>query len=213
MARKNPIPKRELEIAKRLRVVRQSNRLSMVAMAEALGINALRWMSYEYGKVPLPYSVGRKLCADFEVSSRWLATNVGGAEPSEPIPPEIESAIPDREVFSVAYDHHLKEAVEQYQEAVSKWAELKSIENLSARERAVVERRVRAAKDKWIEMINAAFHRGNHAERADLVTSIESTLRGYAQQFPHVLKFHDMWGVDLISPGRPTKLKPLRKKK
>jgi transcriptional regulator with XRE-family HTH domain len=106
MARKNPIPKRELEIASRLREIRQSNHMSMVAMAHVLGINALRYMNYEYGKVPLPYVVGDRLVKHFRISQCWLAERVGPMHYSVYYSPGAD--IGPRDLFSAVYNRYFQ---------------------------------------------------------------------------------------------------------
>lgn len=194
MPRTNPITDRELGIAQRLRDVREQNHLTKVGMAQALEINVLRYNNYEYGKVPLPYSVASKLCVEFEVSIRWLATNEGCCEPAEPIP-EIENVAP-KSSLTLVYDEMLKPAIEKYHQARQKWEDVGSIEKLPAADRVIVERKDEAIKNSLVGKINAAYQRGNYAERRNLIDTLSFTLRNYSKAYPQVIKFHDLWGMD-----------------
>jgi len=75
--RKNPVPESEIEVARRLREIRSAMKLSRVAFAEEIGINVLRLASYDQGRVPLPYAVGRMVCRKFSISPAWLALGEG----------------------------------------------------------------------------------------------------------------------------------------
>lgn len=110
VARKTPIPEREIAICGRLRRMRESIRLSRVAVAAQLGIGTPRLSNYEHGAVPLPYLVGSRFCSTFLVSQKWLAE---GGEDSEirnyaPVSSDLETQIPAKLLFSEAYDSFIK---------------------------------------------------------------------------------------------------------
>jgi hypothetical protein len=77
MARTSPIPGREREIGRRLLQTRKDLLVSRSSFAIKLSIGAERLASYEFGRVPLPWSVGRDVCSIFGVSQIWLGTGTG----------------------------------------------------------------------------------------------------------------------------------------
>lgn len=199
MARKNTVPKRDVEIAARLRDTRTTNRLSMVAMADALGINALRYMSYEYGKVPLPYSVAKSLCLEFDASVRWLAVGEGEREPREPIPPEVERSIAARASLSSAYDQHLKPIAERYHETRKKWHT--SIEGLSPSEKALLHRQLLSEFESLIEQLRLATFHSEYLPGVEIVGALERILRDFTATYPELIKFLDAPKGSAVEPA------------
>ena len=187
MARKNTVAKREVEIAARLRQVRNQNRLSMVAMAETLGINALRYMSYEYGKVPLPFSVAKSIGMEFDSSLRWLATSEGDKEPREPIPPEVEAMIPARASLSLAYDNYLKPLAERYHEDRKKWQT--STEGLSPAEKGLLHRQLLSEFEWLVGQLRLAIFHSEYLPGVEMVRALEKILRDFTTTHPQLIQF------------------------
>jgi transcriptional regulator with XRE-family HTH domain len=110
VARKKPVPERELEICQRLLHFRKEIRLTRRAMAEVLGIDPKRLETYEAGRVPLPYEIAAKLGWKFKINPVHLAegTEIMNVEGRNFPAPEIESKIRPRTLFSTAYDKYIE---------------------------------------------------------------------------------------------------------
>ncbi|HEX4119539.1 MAG TPA: helix-turn-helix transcriptional regulator [Verrucomicrobiae bacterium] len=68
---------REVEIGTRVKRFRDQINWPQPAFAAELGISRDRLASIEYGRTPLRYNVGYRLCFIFDVNHRWLATGEG----------------------------------------------------------------------------------------------------------------------------------------
>jgi transcriptional regulator with XRE-family HTH domain len=68
---------REVEIGQRVKRFRDQINWPQPAFASELGISRDRLASIEYGRTPLRYNVGYRLCFIFDVNHRWLATGEG----------------------------------------------------------------------------------------------------------------------------------------
>lgn len=88
MARKNPVTRTELEVGRRLRMIRERTHLAQTQFALILEIGRERLASYEAGRVPLPFRIGERVCEQWGVNPFWL---------SEGIKPQIE-----RHYFSIS---------------------------------------------------------------------------------------------------------------
>jgi transcriptional regulator with XRE-family HTH domain len=75
--RKTPIPRRELKVLKRLREAREHLDLDQGSFARQVGISRGRLANYEYGKAPLPCELAFRICNQFIIGERWLATGDG----------------------------------------------------------------------------------------------------------------------------------------
>lgn len=73
MARKNPVAGAEVEVGRRLRLVRERSHLLQTQLALILGIGRERLASYEAGRVPLPFRIGERVCDLWGVNPFWLA--------------------------------------------------------------------------------------------------------------------------------------------
>ncbi|MDB6124742.1 MAG: Helix-turn-helix domain [Pedosphaera sp.] len=119
MPRRNPIAQREVEICHRLKAVRVERKLSRVAFADAVGVDSSFLSNIEHARAPVRYYLAKKICLDFLISERWLAT---GKEPKKryvEIHPDKEQQIPARMIFSEAYDKFLSKEIE---EGLERWA-------------------------------------------------------------------------------------------
>ena len=79
MPRITPVTESEIKIGQRLRSVRKELLAPRTVFAMKLEISADQLASYEFGRVPLPWSVGNAVCTIFGVSQVWLATGDGQA--------------------------------------------------------------------------------------------------------------------------------------
>ena len=79
-----PMPKksglvtpREVQIGRRVKAFRDQINWPQPAFAAELGISRDKLASIEYGRTPLRYAIGYRLCFIFDVNHRWLATGAG----------------------------------------------------------------------------------------------------------------------------------------
>lgn len=106
MARITEVPARERSIGERLRRAREKLIASQTGFALLAGIGRERLASYEYGNVPLPWTVGDKICEEFDISARWLVEGLGLID-SYFRPAELETVeFTARTLFSEVYDKY-----------------------------------------------------------------------------------------------------------
>ncbi|MCC6820607.1 MAG: helix-turn-helix transcriptional regulator [Verrucomicrobia subdivision 3 bacterium] len=112
MPRKNPMPEREQQICARLRVFRESTKLSRATFAREIGVDQFRLASYELGRAPLRYGLADLLCAKFNVNQRWLATGLGEQRHYYDIycPPSSE----ENQLFSLVFDRFLDNGMKEW---------------------------------------------------------------------------------------------------
>lgn len=102
--RKEPILRRELQILKRLREARDRLGLDQKSFAQQVGISRGRLANYEYSKAPLPSSLALKICHQFILGEKWLATGKGPfRQLLELRYHPVAETVPDRMSFGEAY--------------------------------------------------------------------------------------------------------------
>lgn len=77
MPRSNPLPNADREIGQRLAEARKELLIPRTAMAVKLGISTDRLISYEFGRVKLPWRVADEVVGIFKVSPLWLFDGTG----------------------------------------------------------------------------------------------------------------------------------------
>lgn len=77
MPRTLPLSERDREIGRRITQARKELMVPRTAMALKLGISTDRLVSYEFGRVKLPWGVGEMLCTIFGINPLWLGTGRG----------------------------------------------------------------------------------------------------------------------------------------
>jgi transcriptional regulator with XRE-family HTH domain len=107
-SRLGALPKREVEIAKRLKEIRLSSGLSQQAFADKLGIKRERLASYESQRVPVKFDTGFLACLETGFSLRWLATGQGLSKPTENVSVKVSLEVPRTFAFSEGYDQFLE---------------------------------------------------------------------------------------------------------
>jgi len=107
------LPDREREICLRLAQVRRHHGLHQKAFAERLEVPLERLRSYEYAKAPIRYGLAERLCREFEISQRWLATGKGNEYRYFPIHENTAQFIPPKLLFSLVYDRLLEAFVSE----------------------------------------------------------------------------------------------------
>ena len=73
MPRKNPMPEREREICARLRVFRESTKLTRATFAKEIGMDPIRYASYELGRAPVRFELAKTIKERFGLNLAWLA--------------------------------------------------------------------------------------------------------------------------------------------
>lgn len=95
-------------IAARLRRGREARRLSQAEFAKQIGITRERLASYEDGRAPLRTDIALRVCRQFILSEKWLATGKGPMNSlmdlgAEPLPQSLPLDAP----FSESYEYFL----------------------------------------------------------------------------------------------------------
>ena len=97
---------REVLIGQRVKQFRDQINWPQPAFAGELGVSRDSLASIEYGRTPLRYAIGYRLCFIFDVNPRWLATGKGeikaAAAVLELTRPE---RVPDKALWSEICDH------------------------------------------------------------------------------------------------------------
>ncbi len=186
MPRKNPVPERERQVAKRLRQIRKETRLSMVAFADAIGVDTGRYSRYEYGYVPLPYTVGDKICAHFNVPQERLAD--GGKSVPYYVKPhaELQNAISERATFLEAYQSHLKDAISRFVATAGLSA---SVANF-ARSNAATAYEFEEMRKELLTLISDGLQNcQTHEQRIELHDEVYATVQKFAASNPGIVNF------------------------
>jgi hypothetical protein len=96
---------REREIGERARCFRESINWPQSAMAPEVDLSRDRLASVEYGRTPLRYPAGYRLCFIFDVNPGWLADGVGEMKaPAGALNLPTPDAQPKRALFSEIWD-------------------------------------------------------------------------------------------------------------
>jgi transcriptional regulator with XRE-family HTH domain len=99
------VDQREIDIGRRVQQTREYINWPQPAFAAELDISRDRLASVEYGRTPLRYPVGYRLCVLFSISPEWLANGVGNMK-SDQVLPDIPTpeGLPAKAMFSRIYD-------------------------------------------------------------------------------------------------------------
>jgi transcriptional regulator with XRE-family HTH domain len=105
----------ERAICARLKEAREErfHKVSQTEMAKLVGVSHAKWVSIEYGRTPLRFSIGDKACQVLLLSQRWL---VEGKPPSRfyvLFPKDVFDKIPSTLLFSQAYLRFIKPFAER----------------------------------------------------------------------------------------------------
>jgi DNA-binding transcriptional regulator YiaG len=104
-----------------LRQVRLDAGLKQGAFAQRLGIPLSRLVSYEIARAPIRCRLAYDAANNFDVNLRWLATGMEPHRPQFVLEPMLQSALPERELFSKIYEKILSGPFEE------KFSELKKL--------------------------------------------------------------------------------------
>ena len=108
---RKPLPDRELQICRRLRQVRELLRLAQEEFAAEVGINRQRLASYEEGRAALRFDLALRICRQFIISEKWLATGKGDMRLVMDLTGE-GLHVPADSSFGKAYDGYLAQRYE-----------------------------------------------------------------------------------------------------
>jgi len=99
------VDQREIDIGRRVQQVREYINWPQPAFAAELDISRDRLASVEYGRTPLRYPVGYRLCVIFDISPEWLAHGTGNMK-SEQVLPDLPmpEGLPAKAMYSRIYD-------------------------------------------------------------------------------------------------------------
>jgi transcriptional regulator with XRE-family HTH domain len=96
---------REMEIGRRVQQAREYINWPQPAFAAELDISRDRLASFEYGRTPLRYAVGYRLCSIFDLNPEWLANGAGEMKSSLVLPNlPLPEGFPAKSMFSRIYD-------------------------------------------------------------------------------------------------------------
>ena len=118
MPRKTPIPKTELEIGRRIREARGRRGAKRTEWAIELRISSDRLVSYEYGRVPLPWVIGDRICRKNDINQYWLVTGEdqldGYLELSGVLPAEIDPRMRFSDVIQTAFSAQFRKVIKTF---------------------------------------------------------------------------------------------------
>jgi DNA-binding XRE family transcriptional regulator len=102
--RKTAIPKREIQVLKRLREAREKLGLSQPEFAQQIDITRAKLANFENFKTPLPCDLALKICHQFIIGEKWLATGQGPMRMFINLTDFVENPSLYRMPFGEAYD-------------------------------------------------------------------------------------------------------------
>ena len=106
MPTRKPLPSVEIEICRRIRLVREAARLSRPVFARFLGLDSSKLSNIEHFRVPVDSITANAVCRIFRVAPGWLMT--GDGRPTQVLPAWVYAPLPEttaRTLFSQAYPH------------------------------------------------------------------------------------------------------------
>ena len=113
--------------------MRLEHRLKLREAAEAIGMTKELWSSYEYGRAPVRYWLGRMACEQFGFSQKWLATGQPPRWHYVQVPKEVEGKMLVETLFSRAYDEVLAPLIEPHYQNASEVLRV-AVEDLDSEE-------------------------------------------------------------------------------
>jgi transcriptional regulator with XRE-family HTH domain len=107
-------PKSEADVGRRLKDARERLALTQQAFADQLGITKKRLASYEELRVGLRYDLALRICRQFIISEKWLATGKGNWRALMDLSSDpVVNRVAIDEPFRRAYTTHLSSVYEQ----------------------------------------------------------------------------------------------------
>lgn len=100
MPRINPLPKRDREIAARIRKFRRESKCSRSYLADRIGVNAGIITRIELGRIPLKYDVAKNLFKELGLNPLWVATGEGDPKRKISLPSTAELRLSENALFS-----------------------------------------------------------------------------------------------------------------
>jgi transcriptional regulator with XRE-family HTH domain len=96
----NPLPKRDREIAARIRKFRRESKCSRSYLADRIGVNAGIITRIELGRIPLKYDVAKNLFKELGLNPLWVATGEGDPKRKISLPSTAELRLSENALFS-----------------------------------------------------------------------------------------------------------------
>lgn len=115
MPRINPVHSKDKAIGERLRELRVAHMAKRTSLALKIGISTDQLASYEFGRVPLPWGIGVKICELLNTSQSWLATGEGDWDHFYPFPISDKDGDPISGRFSEVFENHFKPGLHAWQ--------------------------------------------------------------------------------------------------
>ena len=100
MPRTKPIPKKDREIAARIKEFREKWKCSRPQLAAHIGVESAVIVRIEAGRVPLKYGIARKIFSYLPINPYWAATGNGLCKGYVVLPEEKDLNVPSNSVFS-----------------------------------------------------------------------------------------------------------------
>jgi len=98
--RTKPIPKKDREIAARIKEFREKWKCSRPQLAAHIGVESAVIVRIEAGRVPLKYGIARKIFSYLPINPYWAATGNGLCKGYVVLPEEKDLNVPSNSVFS-----------------------------------------------------------------------------------------------------------------
>jgi transcriptional regulator with XRE-family HTH domain len=198
---RKPLPSTEVEICRRVRLVREAARFSRPVFGRFLGLDSSKVSNIEHCRIALDYITGNSLCRIFRVSAAWLVT--GNGRPTEVLIDSVYAPIAGaspRTAFSEAYPE-LQRRVIQAQKTLSDQTKA-IVRHIEQRE--VFDLSPTGLERSWQE---SAHHTGA-AERAEIDAKLMTAVFGspfnveFENELAIVSGFDDKQAMrDVVAPS------------
>jgi transcriptional regulator with XRE-family HTH domain len=158
MPRKNPFPASEAAICKRVRDARLDTELSQVAFARRIGMDSTQLAALEHCRAPLKYGIADRLCDEFDICQRWLATGKLPKQYYVPLAPRLAATTSDNDLFSSVYSAELSPFIDAHLAAIAEASDCS--EDKITGEMASLLSADPAGSEPWELFRNLFFHLG-----------------------------------------------------
>ena len=105
--RKHPLPRREIEIGRRLREIRTLAKCPRSYLAHSFGVDKSVLTRIENGRAPLKFDLAVQILSLLNANPMWLATGQGDRRPFLYLPEPEDLGVSGKSLFSEVFDVHL----------------------------------------------------------------------------------------------------------
>jgi transcriptional regulator with XRE-family HTH domain len=201
---RKPLPSVEIEICRRIRLIRVAARLSRPVFARFLGLDSSKLSNIELFRVPVDSITATSICRIFRVSPGWLMTGEG--RPTQVLPAWVYAPLPDttaRTLFSQAYPH-LEKRVSRAEQ------------KLSEQTKAIAQEVEQRQSEENFDLSPAAFERSwqeatlkvGAADRAEIDAQLATAVFGspftveFENELAIVSEFDDKYSMrEVLAPS------------